>query len=290
MKANGRFLLLTVLLAGRAAAQVPDFRVRADISLAYNQQRDHDETLRLYSPLGRPSTVALTLFLETGFNVVLSERLQRLPGNVDTDIFDEAFIEDPGIWRVGKQYLPFGTGRLLRESVPAARADTNLIAESAPIEFAVANGGQGRQNGVVLRIGRALGASAAVGENFGLSPTALTVVRRPEDAPDPRRGWKRAFGVDGTRHFGNLTATAEAVSLSGGRPDELTVFDFEGNYYSNRYVSVGAGWSSASGAINGSFLRFFGSVYARRNVTVEPLLRFRNGSFFDASLTLRVRF
>jgi hypothetical protein len=284
------FLLPFLLLPVPSFSQVPDVRAHADLSLSLDYRNLSDRAnLRLFNPLGRPSTVTLTLLLETGYNVLVSERLQRLPGDADGDIFDETYIEDPGIWRVGKQYLPFGAGRLLHESVPAARIDSNLIAERAPVSFALFNAGQGRQNGFVLRVGRSLGGSVAIGEHLGISGTSLGVIRPPDDAPGRNGGWKRAFGLDASRRFGKVGLSAETAFLIGGPESDLYVADLEATFFSDNYRSAGIGYSHASGPYSGDTLRFFGRVHAARNIDLEPLIRWKDNAFLDASVTLRVR-
>lgn len=282
-----RFALLALSLPpSLSAAQAPDVRARIDLSLSVDYRQPDHTRLRLYDPLGRPSVVALTLGLETGYNVVVAERLQRLPGDADGDIFDEAYIEDPGIWRVGKQYVPFGAGRLLRESGLAARIDSNLIAENAPVSVAYFQNGKGRQNGAVLRVGRNVGASVAVGDHFGISGTSLGVARRPEEAPGRGRGWRQVYGLDASRRVAKFALSAEFATFVGGPDRDLSVADLEANYLSDNYRAIGLGYTFATG---GDLLRLFGRVHAARNLDVEPLVRWRAHGLYDAAVTLRVR-
>ena len=286
-----RFLFLVPfsLFPFLSLAQAPDIRARLDLALTVDYRASGARSARLYTPLGRPSTVGLTLILESGFNVTVAERLQRLPGDSDGDIFDEAFIEDPGIWRVGKQYLPFGAGRLLHESVVAARIDSNLIAERAPVSLSIAQMGKGRQNGVVLRVGRTLGASLAVGDHFGINATSLGVVRRPEDAPGKGGGWKQVYGADATRRFGKLTLSGEYASLLAGPERALGVADLEAVFVSDSYRTLGLGYTHADGERSSDILRFFVKVHAARSLDLEPLLRLKSGSLYDVSVTMRLR-
>ena len=83
-------------------------------------------TLRFYDSLAHPSTVALTFHLETGFRGYVSERLQKIPNDGDSEQLEQYYIEDPGIWRFGKQALPFGKESLLRMMGKAARGDATL--------------------------------------------------------------------------------------------------------------------------------------------------------------------
>lgn len=282
------FLLPFSLFPCASPAQAPDVRAHIDLSASIDYPRGSGRSARLYSPLGRPSIAALSLALETGYNLYIAERLQRLPGDADGDLFDEAYVEDPGILRVGKQYLPFGTGRLLRESATAFRIDSNLIAERAPVSFVYCDAGEGRQRGVVARVGRSVGASLAVGDHFGIAATSLGVVRHPDDAPGRDGGWARAFGFDATRRFGKLGLSGDFVLLGGGPQRSTSVLDLEATYASDGYRTIGFGYSATDGAGFG-FLRLFGRVHAARNLDVEPLLRLKDGALFDAAVTLRLR-
>ena len=284
--------LLTLLGLGlgcNALAQAPDIRARLDLALTFDYQNRNSQSARLYTPLGRPSTVGLSAFLESGYHIVASERLQRLPQDADGDILDEAYFEDPGIFRVGKQYLPFGTGRLLRESVAAARVDSSLIAEGVPVTLAGVQNGQGRQNGLALRVGRNLGVSYLLGDHFGIAATSLGVVRHPEDAPGRGGGWRQAIGFDASRRYGKVAVSGEFVALNGGPQRSLSVFDAEVTISNDAYRSIGAGFTQAFGPGNASFYRVFGRVHASRNIDVEPLVRLKDARLFDLAATLRFR-
>ena len=283
-------LLLSFSLSPLSSlAQAPDVRVRLDLALTFDYQDDVSQSARLYTPLGRPSTVALSAFLESGYNVVVSERLQRLPQDAEGDIIDEGYFEDPGIFRVGKQYLPFGAGRLLRESVAAARVDSNLIAEGVPVAFAGVQNGKDRQNGVLLRVGRNLGASYAGGAHFGIAGTSLGVIRHPEDAPGRGGGWRQVFGFDASRRYGKVSLSAEFASFNGGPQRPISVFDAEASISNDAYRSIGVGFTQTFGGSDASLVRLFGRVHASRNIDVEPLLRLKNGDLFDLAATLRFR-
>ncbi len=282
------FLLLLLLFPLPSLGQAPDIRARLDLALTLDARDGGDESARLYTPLGRPSTVGLTLLLESGLSVNVSERLQRLPKDSSADLFDEAYIEDPGLYRVGKQYLPFGTGRLIRESVVAVRIDSSLIAENLPVTLAFCNEGAGRQNGAFVRVGRGVGVSVAYGEHFGISATDLGVVRHPEDAPGRGGGWRQVVGFDASRRAGKLSLSGEFLALAGGPARGLSVIDFEGSFAADAYHSVGLGYSHTVGDVK-DFVRLFGRVHASRNIDAEPLVRFRGDRLFDLGVTLRLR-
>ena len=289
MRRRRLFLLPLFLLPLPLAAQAPDIRARLDLAVTFESRPGGYQNARLYSPLGRPSTVGLSLLLESGLNIVVSQRLGRLPKDPSIDIFDEAYVEDPGIYRIGKQYLPFGSGKLLRESVLAFRIDSNLIAENLPVSFAVAQGGRDRQNGVVLRVGRGIGASAAFGEHFGISGTALGLVRHPDEAPGRGRGWAQAFGFDARRHSGKVTLTGDLLALAGGPDENLSIFDAEATYVADGYRTIGAGYSRTLGRSQADYFRLFGRLRAARNLDVEPLVRFKGNDLYDLAVTLRLR-
>ena len=117
-----RLLALAAAMAGASAlAQIPDVTIKVDAGLTYRSVRNGETTLRWYDGFGKHSTVGLLFWLEPGWRVYVSERLQRIEGDGDNEQLDEYYVEDPGIWRLGKQYLPFGRGLLLRESARAAR-------------------------------------------------------------------------------------------------------------------------------------------------------------------------
>ena len=283
------FLLPLTLFPLPSSAQAPDLRAKLDLALTFEARPGGYESARLYTPLGRPSTVGLSLLLESGLNVAISQRLGRLPKDSNLDLFDEAYIEDPGIYRVGKQYLPFGTGRLLRESVLAIRIDSRLIAENLPVALAVAQAGTGRQNGVVLRVGRGVGASVAFGEHFGISATSLGLVRHPEDAPGRGGGWGQAFGLDARRRAGKFTLSGDFIALAGGPETNLTVFDAETVYVADGYRTIGAGYSRTLGRDQNDYFRLFGRLRAARNLDVEPLVRLKGNDLYDLAVTLRLR-
>lgn len=280
------------LLAACAGAQIPDVRIHFDGIVSYRIVEDGPTALRYYSLFGRPSTASLSFTLEPGFKAFISQRLQRIPGDGDPDQIDQAFVEDEGIWRVGKQVLPFGTGNLLRESCLAARGDTNLVVEGLPLAIAFVDAGEQRQRGIVGRIGTsAYGLSFAVGHHFGISGTSLTQIRRPEDTGGVGRGWDRAFGFDLTRRVAHMTLAAEGLLLNGGataKDDDRTVLDFTATASQAPFSSLTIGYTVASNP-GQRFFRFVGSVPMTSNVTAMPFVRFRDSRLWDIGAELRIR-
>lgn len=289
---HGRAVFGLLCLVGIAHAQVPDVRVRGDIGLTFRFIDRARFTTRFYDPLGRPSVLGLSLYLEPGFRLVIGQRLERIPGT-PSDPLDEVYVEDEGNWRVGRQYIPFGTGRLISESANALRADTNLIFEGVPIAFAAFDNGKGYAQGYAVRVGGPnLGASVAYGDSIGASGTSLGVVRYPGDAPGRGRGWDLALGANISRRIGRFDTVAETVFLRNGQTaldGDLSVLDVSLGYrLLNRY-NVLFGYSRAFERQQ-DFYRLSGTLPLEQRVSLEPLLRFRNGGFYDFAVTLRIRF
>jgi hypothetical protein len=200
-------------------------------------------------------------------------------------------VEDEGIWRVGKQYLPFGSGRLVRESVVAARGDTSLVVEGFPIAAAYAQGERGRQEGFVARIGGRLGLSAFIGDHFGIDGTSLAYVRKPEEAPGKGRGYKQAYGIDYSKGIGNFNLAVEGVAFRSpnhSSDEEFEVFDFSATYTPSKYHNYTVGWTRRTSPSE-DFIRLRGSVFLTNNVFLEPMVRYRDGKNYDFNIAVRVR-
>jgi hypothetical protein len=273
-----------------AAAQQPDVFIRVDARLHLNSARGQDTQLRWFDNLGRHSTVALSLSLEPGFRGFISQKIQQIPNDGDGEQLDEYYIEDPGSWRVGKQYLPFGRQTILRESARAARGDTNLILESLPITGAIFDNGRGRPQGVMARLGGSVGVSVAYGQHLGIQSTSLALVRRPEDAPGEGRGYRQALGADFGRRFGRYTISGEFVAFRGGHTDldrDMEVSDLALLIQPSRQQSLTFGWSR-NWLTGENFLRAQGRIGLTESVWLEPIVRLRNGSFYDTGVSIRL--
>ncbi|MCC7230707.1 MAG: hypothetical protein IT203_09970 [Fimbriimonadaceae bacterium] len=274
-----------------AVAQAPDVKINLDARLNYRSAPNDPNTQRLYDSLGRYSLVSLSFTLEPGFRVFVSEKLQRFDGGRDRDILDEYYIEDEGIWRAGKQYLPFGAGTILRESVFALRGDTNLIFEDLPISVAYAQGSSGRQSGLVGRVGGRLGLSAFYGEHFGIDGTSLALIRMPDQAGGIRSGYKQAFGIDYSRNVGKVALALEAVAFrQPNLPSEkgYQVVDLSATYAPSTYQTYSLGWTRRTEP-NTDFWRARASFVVTRNCFLEPMVRYRDGEVFDFNLSIRFR-
>jgi hypothetical protein len=288
-----RLLALACLLAScLAGAQIPDIQLHLDVTGSFRVENYKPSLFQFYDVMGRPSIVAISFYTQQGFRAYAAEKLQPLPGDFVSDPFDEYYFEDEGIWRVGKQYLPFGSGRILHESALAARGDTNLIVENVPISFALCDGGGGFDSGVIGRVGSMIGASFAVGRHFGVAATSLDDIRRPEDAPGEGRGWRQAFGLDAARRVSHWTFRAEAVSFQRGETalDETTnVMELSATLDPKRGESTTFAWTREM-PNRQDFYRIGGAFAVIKRVTFEPMIRFRDGSLYDLVAQIRVRF
>jgi hypothetical protein len=278
-----------LICAGRA--QTPDVRLRIDLIGTFASLDGGPGTFRLYDLLGHTSTFGLTTYFESGMRLYVTERLQRIPRDQSQDPFEEYYVEDQRIWRIGKQFLPFGNGHLLRENVLAARAETNLAFEGLNIAGAACDAGAGGERGLTARIGNRFGASVAIGEHFGIAPTSLDLVRRPEDTPGAAHGWGRVIGLDGTRRSGRFTLQGEIAWFNRGAtasdPD-ATIADLSGTLRLDRHSSVTLGWTR-SVLDRQDFYRLQTSFQLAPNRSIEPMLRMRNSSLYDFSLSLHLR-
>ncbi len=291
---KGRFsgtLLVALIGCGFAAAQTPDVRIRTDINLHYRSVTGSDSSLRWYDATGHHSIIAVEFGLEPGFRAYLAERLQKIDGNADNEQLDEYYVEDPGLWKIGKQYLPFGRQMVLRESARAARGDTNLIFERLPVAVAICDNGSGRTRGVIGRVGRRIGFSGAFGNNFGAQSTSLTVVRQPTDGPGVGRGYKLAVGADFAKTVGVVNIQGEIVGLRMGETAQdldTEVSDLTFSFNKPKDWSVLVGWSREWRASYNIF-RAQGTLRLSRSSWAEPIVRFREGRLYDAGISLRVR-
>lgn len=286
MKALWALLLLG--FASLAQSQVPDVQVKADLGPTFRNEVQSGSDVHWYDPFGHYSTVALQFALEPGFRLYLAQRIERARKEGDPSQIDESFVEDAGIWRAGKQYLPFGQQRIFRESVVAIRSDTDLFLREFPLSIAACDGGPGKQRGIVGRIGRSLGLSFAFGQHFGISATSLTQARDME-AP-VTAGYRQVLGADAYRNVGAIVFRGEAALFRGGEhgADDLNVLDLTASLEPAPTRSLTLGYSFASNPSRRS-LRFQGRFLVAPNLWAEPWVRTRNGHVFDTGVTVRVR-
>lgn len=286
-----RAALLFGLLAGTTLAQTPQVSAQLDAALTYRSVSGGDTTVRSYDSLSRPSTVRLAVALETGWNLVVRERFEKLPNDPDAEAMLEYYLEDPGLWRVGKQALPFGSGFLCPMYSKAATGFFPLPLGSIPVAAALVDDGGGRPQGVVARAGRTVGLSVGVGRYLGVGSQTFAVFRNPDEALQRGRGFRSAFGLDAARRFGLWRVGIEHVRLwDGETAADRTVdaTDVWARLEPSRYRALLLGWTREWNE-GTEVLRVGGSFLVVRNAWFEPLVRYRDGRFQDLGLTMRVR-
>lgn len=289
MRALG--VALAAFVAAAAQAQQPDIHIRTDVRLTYAAVHRQDTGLRWYDRLGRVSTVGLSMRLEPGLTAVVTQRLQRIPGDGDDDPLELYYVENPGSWRIGKQSLPFGTEALYWETAIAARVETVLALGGFPVAVAICDSGKGRPRGAAGRVQAGpVGLSAANGDHFGVGAGAFATVRNPEDAAGEGRGYRTMFGIDGAKGLGAYGwLEAEYVILRDGHTaldPNRAILDVRWRYELDPDVTVSLAFARDS--VAGNFFRAQGSWPLGRSVRVEPFVRFREGTLFDLAVTLRL--
>lgn len=232
MRRRGYAALLCVLcMPAISLTQTPEVAIFAELTPTWSANTGQTNLLRWYDAQGRYSVIGMHMVLESGNILKVTQRLEKVDNGGDPDSLDEAYVESRGTWRIGKQYLPFGTQTMFRETAPALRYDTHLVIESLPISLAASDNGEGLTRGVVARVGGTAGVSYAIGDHFGIQGSTMTQIRRPEFAPGKGRGYKRAWGFDLSRKFGGGIVELEWVSFSDG----VTVSDLDLDVSDVRY-------------------------------------------------------
>ena len=283
--------LFLVACAGLAAAQTPDVQVKADLGPSFSNKTVGGSNSHWYDPFGHHSVVSLQFSLEPGFRAYVSQKIERIRHDGDTSQIDESYVEDAGVWRAGKQYLPFGLQRIMRESVVAVRSDTDLFLRVLPMSIAACDAGHGRQRGLVGRIGsNSAGVSFAIGQHFGISGTSLTEARLPEQSPGVGNGYDRVLGIDASRKLGAVSFAGEYVILRAGEhgAEDKDAMDLTATLAPSLSRSITLGYSTATSPGIQS-LRLQGSFVVAQSLWLEPWVRTRNGKVFDTGVTLRVR-
>lgn len=225
-------LLLISFVTSQAFGQAPDYAIKANLSLVSLAELGGKTRIRWVDARGNYSTVGVSLNLEPGYYVLVTERLQRFDKDCDPSQIDEAFIEDPGLWRIGKQYLPFGARNLIRESALGARYDMKLPIVRLPLRIAAFDNGNQHLQGAMARLGSQIGVSLFIGNNLAAAGTSLGTIRDIESAPGKGRGYRVGLGADYLTTIGKLEFHAEALILRrpnhpGDRSEDFTDLSLE---------------------------------------------------------------
>jgi hypothetical protein len=275
-----------------SSAQTPEVAIFADLRPTWFVETGQTSRIRWYDPQGYYSVVGFHIVLETGNIVKVTQRLEKVNNGGDPDSIDEAFVENRGSWRIGKQYLPFGQQNILRETVPALRYDTELVFDGVPITIAASDNRDGLTRGVVARIGKDIGVSMAFGDHFGIQGSALSQYQRPEDAAGRGRGYQRALGLDTKYGWAGGVIEAEWVLLSDGH----TALDTERNLSDLRFrfatkvtgYIITLGWAR-SWDEQRDWYRAFAELPVSDKVVWEPFVRFRGLGWQDFGIAMHVR-
>jgi hypothetical protein len=281
------------LAAAASFAQTPDVAIFADVRPTISWGRDQDAQFRWFDLNGRHSLVGFRLVAESNARIYVAQRLQQMEGDSDSDGFDEAYIELPPEWRVGKQYIPFGARNIIRESVLGVRFNTELVFDSVPAEFAYVDGGEGRPRGAVVRVGGPIfGASLATGENFGIQGTSFAQFRDPDLAAGKGHGYSLMYGADVNFRTGVVDVSAEYVALRIGETDSEADGDLTD--IKGRVSLLGLGWIEAGWArdwdAHRNVMRIMAEVPTGEHVILAPFVRFDDDGFRDIGVSARIRF
>lgn len=231
------------LLVGGGWCQPPTvfFGARLNPQMRFEQK---ETLLRWYTDKGEHSVVFLRFYFENHYSLYLAQRLQRIPGDADGDsMIDELYGERIGGWRVGKFYLPFGTGWLFRESVIAIQAPSRFAIGALPMQVAYVFNGATRQQGFLTRVGTSRGGvSMLVGRHFGINATAFTPWRLPEETL-PREGYAQLYGADYQWDWGDQRLSLEWVG--GYNPGKLPTV----HYFAVRWQGLIDSWEPEVGLV-----------------------------------------
>lgn len=291
-----RIIPSSVLLAlafPTVQAQTPDVAPFVELRPSWQVRSSKKSLFHWYDLSGKFSLVGFRMVLENRLRVYVAQRFEKIDNTGDPDTLDEYYIESRGHWRVGKQYLPFGRREILRTSVMAARMDTNLLLDQAPLTISFADGGSGRTRGVVARLGGVVAVSVGIGNHFGIQATDLAHFRNLEDAPGIGRGHRLALGADTQLNFGSALLTVDWVSMRRGE----TNLDIDRNLSDVRlrfrlpeanFPSTFA-WSRDWTARR-DFISFEFELKGNEKISYVPALRFEGLAFRDFALTAVVKF
>lgn len=288
---RGLWVVVAAGAFGSAAAQAPHVSFSADVYPQLRYSPNGQSQARLYNDFGEYSIFRLGIVLDNGWAVRLRQRLERIPGDADNSSMDEAFLENPGRWKAGKQYIPFGSGRMLRESAFGVQVETEFDFASLPVVFGYFDSGRGKQSGFVARVGGSVGVSVAVGDHFGIAASSFTQLRLPEESPGRNRGYGLAVGIDVTRKFGGWTLGVEGIALRRAaspldRDTEVVDASLSYQFPYGPLVEGGATLETESGLVN---LRLVSEMALSQKLFLVPSVRHFEGRGWIIGVGARIR-
>ena len=292
-----RAFILLGLVPVVASAQKLDPVFYVDLRPTFTSTRGGTNEFHWYDRDARPSVVGVRLNLQNGNQIHLSQRLERIENTGDVDSLDEYTLERRGEWKLGKQYLTFGAGGLVRDSAPALSVQTHVVFDRLPATIAIAEAGPGRARGLFARVGRDTGVSVAVGEHLANQPTSLSTIRNPEDAPGRDHGYGLILGIDARQQMGAFSVVGEFASFQQGQDTsdvDTQVSDLRATWRAAKTsrsaeISLLFGWSR-DWQSREDFYRISADVQVDRHFIVSPYVRFNRGALAQVGLSSRIRF
>ncbi|MCW5934380.1 MAG: hypothetical protein KIT45_08800 [Fimbriimonadia bacterium] len=190
---SGLFVLWGIVCLSYAQPPTVFFNIRLTPQTRFEED---DVKTRWFTDTAERSIASLRFYFDSGYSTYVAQRFERIPGDLDTSLIDELYVEKVGGWRIGRFYAPFGSGWLLNESVVAVQSPTQSAIGNLPMRVAYLMNGKERQQGLLVRVGgETAGVSVGVGRHFGIYSSAFTAWRLPETNLD-RRGYNILYGAD----------------------------------------------------------------------------------------------
>ncbi len=281
---------IALLIGAAATAQAPTVTFGLDLNPRVGLDSSGNQIFRWNDDVGNFSRVRFSANFENGLHVRVFQKLERIHNDPDTSTLDEAYVERPGDWRIGKQVLPFGSGRIFKDSALAAKLDLDLIVADLPISLAYANS-EDRQKGFTARFGDNVGVSIAVGDRFGINAASFTQIRPPDETDRRRRGYGLMYGADVTKKTEGWTLAAEWIRLRNGE----TTFDEDEDVvdgllsYQFPYGPLVQAEATALVSSNRFNYAIAAEVPIASNAFLAPSVRYFDKRGWTASVVLRVR-
>lgn len=284
---------LVALLAVASApvwAQDPNVAFRVDLNLNYSSSKGGKNRVRWFDPRAKMSTVGFGINLEPGYYVLISQRLQSIRGNPDREDLESLYIEDPGLWRVGRQRLMFGSESLVQESVTGIRVEADPLGRKFPLAILAFDNGSGNERGIAGRAGTdRFGLSVAYGERMFRSSGNFAALRSLE-AVMPGNGYRLAVGIDGAIVWNKALIEAEIATFRRGiaAAPTLELSDMRVVFVRTVNRNFVAAWSR-DWRSRADFYRLETEVPISKNLSLLGYVRFRGRDWQDLSIGTRLR-
>lgn len=275
-------------LASLSVAQDPNVTFRVHLTENYFSNQRAPSRLRLYDSQGKMSVVGFGVNLETGYFVLVTERLQKIPRNRDTSHMEDLYIEDPGLWRVGRQSVPFGQG-LVQERANGVSVSSRPLGGRFPVVLMAFDNGPREARGLVARSGNNVGgASLAYGERMFRASTNFCATRHLEE-PIAGPGYRIALSMDGVFHLpvGHIEAEAGVFRGRKGTPP-LDLTDIRYVLERGGLEVFAIGWARDWRKTRDQF-RLGNEFGLTRNLSLQAQLRFSGGDWDELVVGTRLR-